>query len=371
MVSPITGPFHLLQSSSFPEGGYNYFDDKTWYRQKKPFNLKLAYQRYRASYGRSGYPMVTDASGIAQAARNPDGQALAEAASKAWSKFVDDISVQAEIGNSLAEGKQALGMVSSRLLQVAKFAKHLNRFEFEKARKALDLSRKQTKDIWSRDRTSANLFLECHFGWSPLVSDIYSGMEVLTSEFKPHVATGRGTGSVTRKYSEPPPMWGYGSTWNYTCRRKYSAEVSVSNPNVALANQLGLLNPIATLWELVPYSFVVDWFTNVGQILSSWSDLFGYNIVNPSTTTLTTVSMTGHYAWNYPRNESGTGMSIDRTLSLIKPTPYIRPFRGLSAMRGITAAALLMQKMPNRKADLATPSLREKRVYRWNDFKHP
>lgn len=33
------------------------------------------------------------------------------------------------------------------------------------------------------------------------------------------------------------------------------------------------LNPLQTGWEIIPFSFVIDWFVNVGKTLSAWSFL--------------------------------------------------------------------------------------------------
>jgi hypothetical protein len=374
VVTPVTGPFSRINQLVYVEdNAARFYDYKNWYRQKKPYDLNLTYDRRVGYYRRSSYPMSSSASALCNInCCFPPYQAIQEAKSKAWAKFIDDIADKAEIGNSLAEGHQALSMVSSRLLQVARFAKHLNRFEFEKARRDLSLTRKQT-DRWSKDRTAANMFLEVHFGWSPLIGDIHDGLKVLTSPWKDHVAVGRGqnTGLHEVKNNWPPSaMWSYGSKDVYKCKVRYSAHVAVSNPNLALANQLGLINPIATLWELVPYSFVVDWFVNVGQILNSWSDLIGYSITNPTTTTLVSETYQGMYKWDSNRSESGEAFRLSRDLTLSQGSLYIKPFRGFSVTRGVTAAALLMQKMPMRKADLATPSLRKAPIYRWNDYEH-
>jgi hypothetical protein len=43
----------------------------------------------------------------------------------------------------------------------------------------------------------------------------------------------------------------------------------MSNPQLATINSLGLTNPIAVAWELVPFSFAVDWFLPVGNTLSA------------------------------------------------------------------------------------------------------
>lgn len=42
---------------------------------------------------------------------------------------------------------------------------------------------------------------------------------------------------------------------------------TVENPLYRILSSVGLLNPAAIAWELVPLSFVFDWFYNIGDFL--------------------------------------------------------------------------------------------------------
>jgi len=37
----------------------------------------------------------------------------------------------------------------------------------------------------------------------------------------------------------------------------------------------GLHHPVEAMWELIPYSFVIDWVLNVSQIIASWTPEVG------------------------------------------------------------------------------------------------
>jgi hypothetical protein len=52
--------------------------------------------------------------------------------------------------------------------------------------------------------------------------------------------------------------------WNVSCRARAVVVWKYSTLNV-------VVDPWITAWELVPFSFVADWFVNVGDVLSAWN----------------------------------------------------------------------------------------------------
>jgi hypothetical protein len=135
------------------------------------------------------------------------------------------------------------------------------------------------------------------------------------------------------------------------------AVVSVSNPNLAIANQMGFVNPLSVAWEAVPFSFVVDWFSNVGQCLSAMTDFVGFNIERSYTTVF--VSLTGEYldvadvpnrwdlsSYNLNVNQ---GVTVTRSTGITGPVLKRTPFKGMSVSRGATAISLLVQQLANLK----------------------
>lgn len=69
----------------------------------------------------------------------------------------------------------------------------------------------------------------------------------------------------------------YWSEQEKSCRVKLW--LKISNPQLSQLQQLGLTNPALVAWELVPFSFVFDWFISVGQYLQGITALHGVTIL--------------------------------------------------------------------------------------------
>lgn len=118
-------------------------------------------------------------------------------------------------------------------------------------------------------------WLAYQYGVRPLVSDIVGSMELLDRRLQSHPILFRGKVSQradARTYSSIPS----GNIANIQVgRRSYKYYYTVDNSLIKTASSLGLTNPLSLAWELVPYSFVVDWFINVGDWLGSIDALYG------------------------------------------------------------------------------------------------
>lgn len=217
------------------------------------------------------------------------------------------------------------------------------------------------------------------------MKDIYDACQVLSDPFKSfHVEAGK-TGSLPDTDATNTSV--NDGTWQRIITRKggYSqtiklqADLVITNPNLAMISQFGLANPLAIAWELVPFSFVLDWFVNVGDYLSSLTDFVGVELKNASTTTFTT------YAGTYIRTEipnspsannrvvatwNSQKVSCTRRLGLGGgPSIRFRAPKPWSIRRGLAAASLLMQRFPQSVIDENAISLSKKRTaFRANVF---
>lgn len=121
----------------------------------------------------------------------------------------------------------------------------------------------------------------------------------------------------------------------------------MTNPNLALAQSLGILNPFVIAGELVPFSFVVGWFVNWAQVLNSWTDFWGWTVKN-TYSTIVCRSVGERYHWDVVDNPLGTTMKYQsfamfRGLGITMPKLRATLPERLSLSRAATSISLVVQ----------------------------
>lgn len=118
---------------------------------------------------------------------------------------------------------------------------------------------------------AGNAWLEMQYGWKPLMMDVKGLADVLelqNSDARRWTVTGTAKWANPRKvyWGVPNPnYWGgayaivaFEMRFQYKCYLK---------ENMSVPRTIGLYDPLSLAWELIPYSFVVDWFIPIGNYL--------------------------------------------------------------------------------------------------------
>jgi hypothetical protein len=126
----------------------------------------------------------------------------------------------------------------------------------------------------------SSAWLEYKYGWMPFVLDSYNAMETLHElRNKPQSHVGRVTNtlrdtkrstirSTDRITSIAGVLVGGQIDLTYELSSKASWRFSTRGTDDVIG-KLGLTNPLLVGWELVPLSFVADWFLPIGDYLAS------------------------------------------------------------------------------------------------------
>lgn len=170
--------------------------------------------------------------------------------SKALARF----SSNAGLGVTLAESAGTLRSLNDRLYGVVRILNALRRKDIKGALSILhqhtgyNTSRAEARLKANpgrnyKDRV-ASFWLETAFGWTPLLQSIYDSMEVLGKDYR-----------TDRRSRASDSQNGL--------RVGIAAEFITSDAN--RFSKLGITNPAEIAWDLVPFSFVLDWFLPIGN----------------------------------------------------------------------------------------------------------
>lgn len=193
------------------------------------------------------------------------------------------------------------------------------------------------------------------------MADIHGGIEQAQSGFRHKSQVFSVSRTVTESASVDsipgPIVW---STIKVTgqsfrsCRMKIYAKIS--NETLANAASIGLLNPAQVAWELVPYSFVVDWFLPVGSFLETLTDTAGLTFVSGVQTYRVVSQFQSEFtppSYSWPK-WSGSFSATNHIKAIQRqalggwpaPLPYVK--NPLSTIHVASGLALIRQLVANR-----------------------
>lgn len=149
-------------------------------------------------------------------------------------------------------------------------------------------------------RTAEDTFLEYQFGWMPFFSDIKGGLEALNATFEKGKTLKRRSSNVQQTKAERElqrSQIGLSPRGESGFRANTTISISgqVQNSELAALNSLGFVNAAQGMWNITPYSFVVDYFVGVNDWLGALTGKAGLTNVNAvkTTTTITKANVSG------------------------------------------------------------------------------
>lgn len=211
------------------------------------------------------------------------------AQTKAWANI--DVS-EMQMWASMGELPETIRMIVDLLKQAARLTIAAKRGDL----KALAREVKKTKSF----DTYADAWLMWRYGIRPLVGEITSLLKILESKpivGKRQTFRGKHVVEVPDVITNIHAAWSQGGAgWDFRKKentvRVFRAGVLVqieNSINSGLA-MLGFDNPLEAIWELIPFSFIIDWFFNVGDIINA---IIGNPSLSPVSSFVTeTVSLT-------------------------------------------------------------------------------
>jgi hypothetical protein len=142
---------------------------------------------------------------------------------------------------------------------------------------------RRARSASARAKAISGTWLEHSYGWRPLLQDVDDGMKALAripriigDPITYRFATTDKSAFFTQEVVVYSDCWAK-HTWTdvSACAVRYKGLVAYENESTADSWQsnwgLTLDNFAPTVWELIPYSFLVDYFSNVGDVIDTSS----------------------------------------------------------------------------------------------------
>jgi len=114
---------------------------------------------------------------------------------------------------------------------------------------------------------AGNKWLEYIYGWAPTVSGAFETADLLSQELQQGTTVlGKVRAKLERKLTRTNS---YGLEDVYcVARAKGYYQYTIKDAKLLRLTQLGFTNPLSVAWELMPWSFVLDWFVDVGGYIN-------------------------------------------------------------------------------------------------------
>jgi hypothetical protein len=228
--------------------------------------------RWRCSKPGGGTDTTVDYSGFIHSYRPIDGAFWPVIDSndvlKAQNKLLSRLKEHSfDLGVNLAQMGQVSGMVSSTLGKLGRSIMAVKRGDFTTAARQLGAS-PRTSTLKGGDVSGR--WLELQYGWLPLLSDTFEAAKAFES-----ISNGPRS-SVIRGGKVRKTMKAFYVTGDDHFTRQHQRTFRYSYEmyeEMSVPRQLGLYDPLSVVWELIPYSFVVDWFVPIGTYLDNLNQI--------------------------------------------------------------------------------------------------
>lgn len=180
------------------------------------------------------------------------------------------------LGVAFAERNKTARLVGDTATQIAKSIRRLRRGDWSGAAKALGIGNPRKP----RGSSVTSRWLEYQYGWRPLLSDVYDSSHALAQrDASDWSVTGKGS-AVDRIDISYEKRYQFSDYWDCRVAGLQGCFVRIDaipeNDLLLSFSASGITNPLVIGWELVPFSFVLDWFLPVADWLDSLDAMLGY-----------------------------------------------------------------------------------------------
>lgn len=182
---------------------------------------------------------------------------------------------QVDLGVALGEYKETAKTFVQSAHWVLNTLRNVRRRSFNVEEAFRDLANVRGRPTRVRDdfrdfaSVSSNLWLMYSYGIRPLIKDVYDACSALQKRYQEKPPRKRVKANRFESVSAFAKGGAYSNLVRGSISMKGEIGFAIDNPLLKTLDECGVLNPLSVAWELVPLSFVVDWFIPVGKFLTN------------------------------------------------------------------------------------------------------
>lgn len=183
-------------------------------------------------------------------------------------------------GQSLAELPETARFVAQTLGSAGRLFRAIKRRDAYRAKEVIKDYFEGSGRNWKKEKipskipkSPASAYLQYQFAWKPMMNDIYNTVELATQGLAKPASFKAAVNLDDKSFGKPTYFYDHKYDIEVNGKFKRGVEVgqsfSVRDQTMYDLSRLGLTNPLAIAWELVPLSFVFDWFLPLGSFFES------------------------------------------------------------------------------------------------------
>jgi hypothetical protein len=199
-----------------------------------------------------------------------------------------------ELGASIGERKDTAEMFQDALGRVGRAFGHFRRKRFKQAARELGIGYRSAPNNW----------LAWQYGWAPLLDDVHKACTELNRKDNENpertILKAKAKDSVTTVTTgDEYAATGVREFWKMIekkdCAVRFYYTVDTSQDFFRKLDEWGVLNPASIAWELIPFSFVVDWALPIGDYINALTSTVGYSFRGGCRTEFVTRTLSSTY----------------------------------------------------------------------------
>lgn len=176
-------------------------------------------------------------------------------------------------GANVLQAAQTVDMIAANTIAVLEAYKAARKGDWAGVERSLGITGGR------KGKRFSGAWLEYIYGWLPLMSDIYGGCKTLTRVVRDENAVKKVVKRGFHEFNHVTPAYGFEDHWKGKVKCEVGLYVKVASDFLESVDSLGVINPLEIGWDVVPFSFVLDWFLPVGNTLSALSATLGLDFV--------------------------------------------------------------------------------------------